>query len=140
MLGVRRDKHYVRDYPKQICQGCGERGHHITKCRKTDNAAMAVHMLGRTSMDDDYPAYSEAVLEAYTTLKIKTDKCLVSIEKERAINQMGDDLWRLDTRATCHFVYDPRSLEDYAECSRALRCAVGNPFPIVGTVTLLNSF
>ena len=25
------DQHYVRDCPKQICQGCGEKGHYITK-------------------------------------------------------------------------------------------------------------
>ena len=26
------DQHYVRDCPKQISQGCSERGHHINKC------------------------------------------------------------------------------------------------------------
>ena len=26
------DQHYVRDCPKQICQGCGEKGHYTTKC------------------------------------------------------------------------------------------------------------
>ena len=49
---------------------------------------------------------------------------------------MGDDLWLLDTRATGHFTYDSRLLENYAECSRVLRCAGGNTFPIVGTGTL----
>ena len=46
------------------------------------------------------------------------------------------DLWLLDTGATGHFTYDPRLLENYAECSRVLRCAGGNTFPIVGTGTL----
>ena len=49
---------------------------------------------------------------------------------------MGDDLWLLDTGATGHFTHDPRLLENYAECSRVLRCAGGNTFPIVGTGTL----
>ncbi|CAN0386016.1 unnamed protein product, partial [Ascophyllum nodosum] len=49
---------------------------------------------------------------------------------------MGDDLWLLDTGATGHCTDDPRSLENYAECSRVLRCAGGNSFPIVGTGTL----
>ena len=47
------DQHYVRDCPKQICQGCGERGHYITKCGQMENAVMAVDRLGRTSKDDD---------------------------------------------------------------------------------------
>ena len=38
--------------------------------------------------------------------------------------------------ATGHFTYDPRLLENYAECSRVLRCAGGNTFPIVGTANL----
>ena len=71
------DQYYVRDCPKQICQGYGERGHYITKCRKTENAVMAVDMLGRTSTDDDSPMCSEAEVEAYTTLEIKTGECLV---------------------------------------------------------------
>ena len=49
---------------------------------------------------------------------------------------MGDDLWLLDTGAAGHFTYDPRLLENYAECSRMLRYAGGNTFPIVGTGTL----
>ena len=49
---------------------------------------------------------------------------------------MGDDLWLLDTGATGHFTYDPRLLENYTECSRVLRCAGGDTFPIVGTGTL----
>ena len=32
------NQHYVRDCPKQIYQGCGERDHYITKCGKTENA------------------------------------------------------------------------------------------------------
>ena len=28
----KNDQHYVRDCPKQICQGGGEKGHYITKC------------------------------------------------------------------------------------------------------------
>ena len=48
---------------------------------------------------------------------------------------MGGDLWLLDTGATGHFTYDSRSLENYGECSRVLRCAGGNTFPIVGTAT-----
>ena len=76
------DQHYVRDCPKQICQGCGGRGHHITKCGKTENAVMAVDMLRRTSTDGDSPVCSEADVEAYITLKIKTGECLVSIMEE----------------------------------------------------------
>ena len=49
---------------------------------------------------------------------------------------MEDDLWLLDTGATDHFTYDPRSFESYPECSRVLRCAGSNTFPIVGTGTL----
>ena len=56
--------------------------------------------------------------------------------EEGEIRQMGDDLWLLDTGATGHFTYDPRLLENYAECSRVLRCAGGNTCPIVGTGTL----
>ena len=47
--------------------------------------------------------------------------------------QTGGDLWLLDTGATGHFTHDPRLLENYAECSRVLRCTGGNTFPIVGT-------
>ena len=126
----KRDQHYARDCPKQICQGCGERGHYITKCGQMENAVMAVGILGRTSKDDD------SDVEACTTLEIKTGECLVSIMEEGGIRQMGDDLWLLDTGATGHFTYDPRLLENYDECSRVLRCAGGNTFPIVGTGTL----
>ena len=73
---------------------------------------------------------------AYTTLEIKTGECLVSIVEEGGIRQMGDDLCLLHTGATGHFTYDPRLLENYAECSRVLRCAGGNTFPIAGTGTL----
>ena len=97
---------------------------------------MAIDMLGRTSTDDDSPVCSEADVEAYTTLGIKTDERLVSMMKEGGIRQIGDDLWLLDTGATGHFMYDPRLLENYAERSRVLRCAGGNTFPIVGIVTL----
>ena len=58
--------------------------------------------------------------------------------EEGEIRQMGDDLWLLDTGATGHFTYDPRLLENHAECSRVLRCAGGNTFPIVGTGTRLS--
>ena len=78
----------------------------------------------------------EADVEAYTTPEIKTGECLVSMEEEGEISQMGDDLWLLDIEATYHFTYDHRLLENYAECSRVLRCAGGNTFPIVGTGTL----
>ena len=71
------DQHDVRDCPKQICQGCGERGHYITKCGKVENAGMAVDMLGRTSTDGDPLVCSEAKVEAHTTLEIKTGECLV---------------------------------------------------------------
>ena len=78
----------------------------------------------------------EADVEVYTTLATKTGECLVSMVEEGGIRQMGDDLWLLDTGATGHFTYDPRLLENYTECSRVLRCAGGNTFPIVGTGTL----
>ena len=91
---------------------------------------MAVDILGRTSKDDDPD------VEAYTTLEIKTGECLVSMMEEGGIRQMGDDLWLLDTGATGHFTHDSQLLENYAECSRVLRCAGGNTFPIVGTGTL----
>ena len=87
-------------------------------------------ILGRTSKDDD------SDVEAYTTLEIKTGECLVSMMEKGGIRQMGDDLWLLDTGATGHFTYDPRLPENYAECSRVLRYAGGNTFPIVGTGTL----
>ena len=87
-------------------------------------------------MDDDSPVCFEAEVEAYTILEIKTDECLVSMVEEGGKRQMGDNLWLFDTCATGHFIYDPRSLENYAECSRVLLCAVGNTFPIVGTGTL----
>ena len=97
---------------------------------------MAIDMLGRTSTDDDSPVCSEADLEAYATLEMKTGECLVSMMEEGGIRQIGDDMWLLDTGATGHFTYDPRLLENYVECSRVLRCAGGNTFPIVGTGTL----
>ena len=130
------DQHYVRDCPIQICQGCGERGHYINKCGQMENAVMAADMLGRTSTDDVSPVCSEADVEAYTTLENKTGECLVSMIEEGGIRQMGDELWLLDTGATGHFAYDPRLVENYAECSRVLRCAGGDTFPIVGTGTL----
>ena len=108
------DQHYVRDCPKQTCQGYGERGHYITKCGQMENAGMATDMLGRTSTDDDSPVCSEADVEAYTTLEIKTGKSSVSMMEEGGIKQMGDDLWLLDTGATGHFMYDPRLLENHA--------------------------
>ena len=43
---------------------------------------MAINMLGRTSTDDDSPVCSEADVEAYTALKIKTRECLVSMMEE----------------------------------------------------------
>ena len=122
--------------PKQICQWCGERGHYITKCKKTENAVMAIDLLGRSSTDDDSPVCSEADVEGYITLQMKTGECLASMTEEGKIRHMRDDLWFLDTGATGHFTYDPRLLEIYAECSRVLRCAGGNTFPIVGTGTL----
>ena len=80
------DQHYARDCPKQICQGCGEKGHYITKCGQTEHAVMAVDILGRTPKDDDPD------VEAYTTLEIKTGECSVSMMEKGGIRQMGDDL------------------------------------------------
>ena len=111
------DQHYVRDCSKQICQGCGERSHYITKCGHMENAVMAIDMLGKSSTDDESPVCSKADVEAYTTLEIKTGECLVSMMEKGGIRQMGDDLWLLDTRATDHFSYDSQLLENYAECS-----------------------
>ena len=71
------DHYVVRHCPKQICQGRGERSHYITKCGQVENAVMAIDKLGRTSTDDDSPVCSEADVEAYTTLEIKTGECLV---------------------------------------------------------------
>ena len=34
------DQRYVSDCPKQICQGCGERGHYVTKYGKMEHARM----------------------------------------------------------------------------------------------------
>ena len=65
----KRDQHYVRDCPKQICQGCGERVHYITKSGQMENALTAIDMLGRTSTDDDSPVCSKADVEAYTPSK-----------------------------------------------------------------------
>ena len=86
------DQHCVRDCPKQFCQGCGERGHYKTKCGKTENAVVVVDMLSRASTDDDSPVYSEAEVEAFTTLEFETDECLVSMMEEGEIRQMWDDL------------------------------------------------
>ena len=97
---------------------------------------MAVGILGKTSTDDDSPVCSKADVEAHTSFEINTGECLVLMMQERGIRQMGDDPWLLDTGATGHFTYDPRLLENYAECSRVLRCAGGNTLPIVGTGTL----
>ena len=77
----KNDQHYVRDSPKHIYQGYGERGHHI-KCGKTENAVMAVDMLGRTSTDDDSPVCAEAEVEVYTILETKTGECFVSMMEE----------------------------------------------------------
>ena len=129
------DQHYVRDCPKHICHGCGERGHYITKCGKTEKAVMTVDILGRTSTDDDSPVCSKAKVEAYTTLEIKICKCLVSMMEEVKIKQMGNDLWLLNIWNTGNFTHNPRLLEN-AECSRVLRCAGGNTCPIVVTGTL----
>ena len=130
------DQHYLNNWPRQICQGCCEKGPHITKYGKIKNAVMAVDMLGITSTDDDSPVCSEAEVEANTTPEIKTGECLVSMMNEGEIRHMGDDLGLLGTGATSHFTYDPRSLENFAECSRVLRCAGGNTFPIVAAGTL----
>ena len=88
----KNDQHYVRDNPKQIYQGCGERGHYITKCGQMENAVMAIDMLGTKSTDDDSPVCSEADIKAYTNLEIKTGECLVSMVEEGAIRQMKDYL------------------------------------------------
>ena len=54
--------------------------------------------------------------------------------QEGELRHMGDDMWLLDTGATGPLLtYDPRSLDNYAECSIVLRCAGCNIFPIVGT-------
>ena len=89
MCWVRKnDQHYIRDCPKQICQGYGKRGHYITKCGQMENAVMAIDMLGTKSTDDDSQVCSEADVEAYTTLEIKTGECLVSMMEEGGIRQM----------------------------------------------------
>ena len=79
------DGHNVRDCPKQICQGCGERDHHMTKCRKIDNAVMTFDMPGRTSTGDDSSVCSKTELEAYITLEIKTGEYLFSKLEEGEI-------------------------------------------------------
>ena len=78
------DQYYVRDYLKQIWQGCGERGHYMTKCGQMENAVVVIDMLGTTSTDDS-PVCSKANVEAYTTLEIKTGECLVSMLEEGGI-------------------------------------------------------
>ena len=88
----KNDQHYVRDCPKQICQGCGERGHYITKCGRMENAVMAIDMLGTKSTDDDSLVCSEADVEVYTTLEIKTGEYLVSMMEEGGIRQTRDYL------------------------------------------------
>ena len=88
----KNDQHYVRDCPKQICQGCGEKDHYITKCGQMENAMMAIDMLGTKSRDDDSSVCSEADTEAYTTLEIKTGEYLVLMMEEGGIRQMRDYL------------------------------------------------
>ena len=78
------DQHYVRDYLKQIWQGCGERGHYRTKCGQMENAVMVIDMLGTPSTYDS-PVCFIANVEAYTTLEIKTGECLVSMMEEGGI-------------------------------------------------------
>ena len=85
-------QHYVRDCPKQNYQGCGEKDHYITKCGQMENAMMAIDMLGTKSTDDDSSVCSEADVEAYTNLEIKTAECLVSMMEEGVIWQMRDYL------------------------------------------------
>ena len=130
------DQHYVRDCPKQIFQGCGEKSHYVTKRGQMENAVMVIDMLGRTSTDDDPPVCSEADVEAYTTLEVNTGECLVLMMEEGGIRQTGDDLWLFDTGAAGRFAYNLQLLENYAECSRVLRCAGGNTSPIMGAGTL----
>ena len=102
------DQHCVHDYPKQICQRCGERGHYITMCGKPENAVMAVDMRGKTSTDDDSPVCSEADVEVYTTLEIKTGECLVSMMEEGEIRQMEDICGFLtqELLVTSHMILD----------------------------------
>ena len=100
------DQHYVRDCPIQIVQGCGERGHYITKCGQMESAVMATDMLGRTSTDDGSPVCFEGDVEAYTTPENKTGECLVSMMEEGGIKQMGDELWLLDTGVTLRMILD----------------------------------
>ena len=119
------DQHYVRDCPKHICQGCGERGHYITKCGKTEKAAMTVDILGRTSTDDDSPVCSKAEVEAYTTLEIKICKCLEEVK----IRQMGNDLWLLNILVTLLMILD---------YLRIMLSAVG--YYVVREVTLARSW
>ena len=67
---------------------------------------MAIDLLGRSSTDDDSPVCSEADVEGYITLEMKTGECLASMMEEGEIRHMGDDLWFLGTGATGHFTYD----------------------------------
>ena len=53
---------------------------------------MAIDMLGTKSTNDDSPVCSEADVEVYTTLEIKTGECLVSKMEEGGIRQMRDYL------------------------------------------------
>ena len=84
----KNDQHYIRDCPKQICQGCGERGHYITKCGQMENAMMVIDIRGTKSTDDDSQVCSEADIEAHTTLEIKTGECLVSMMEEGGTRKM----------------------------------------------------
>ena len=93
---------------------------------------MAVDMLGRMSTDDDSPVCSEADVEAYTTLEIKTGEYLVSMMEEVKIRQMGTICGFLSQR----LLVTLRMILDYLRMVlSAVGCYVvrgGNTFPIVG--------
>ena len=112
----KNDQDYIRDCPKHICQGCGERDHYITKCGQMENAVMAIDMLGTKSTDNDSPVCSGADVEAYITLEFKTGEHLVSMMEEGGIRHMRDylvtsrmilDYWRIMLGAAgCYVVQE----------------------------------
>ena len=84
---------------------------------------MAIDMLGTKSTDDDSQVCSEADVEAYTTLEIKTGECLVSMMEEGGIRQMR------------HYLVTLRMILDYL---RIMPSAVG--CYVVQEVTLSRSW
>ena len=89
-------------------------------------------------MDDESSVRSEVECDAMTTLEDWACKCLLSYGDDSGGNEgrtppVGDKMWLMEAGASDHFTYD--SIKGYADCNKALCCAGGATYPIVGPVT-----